>query len=142
LTVTVTTVASTAADASFQQVINAGPHQVMVDKSSEEGGEGRAASPFDLLYGAWGACTNMTLQVYARRKGWPLARVETEFRETGSGAGVQIEKIMRLWGALDEAQVARLKLVAEKCPVNLFILRERDAGQIQSSIQRLGDQVF
>jgi putative redox protein len=135
LTITVTT----ASGDSFRQVISDGTHQVTADMTLAEGGQGQALAPFDLLYGAWGACTNMTLQVYARRKGWPLTRVETTFRETGSEADFQIEKTMRLWGALNDEQVTRLKRVAEKCPVNLFILRERDSRQIRSSIQLMGD---
>ncbi|HTW71587.1 MAG TPA: alpha/beta fold hydrolase, partial [Acetobacteraceae bacterium] len=59
----------------LQQRITAGPHQLLADEPVPEGGLGTGPNPYDLLLAALGACTSMTLRVYADRKGFPLTRV-------------------------------------------------------------------
>jgi len=133
LTVTVTS----QSEENFQQRVNNGASELIVDMADETHRRGAGPTPFDLLYGAWGACTNMTIQVYARRKGWPLRAVETVFEETPAGREMRIEKQIRVWGELSGEQVAQLKQVAEKCPVNLFIMQQRGAQQVTASIHHV-----
>lgn len=135
MTVTVT---SQSVD-SFQQAISNGVNQLVADIDSENGVQGQAPTPFDLLFGAWGACTNMTLQVYARRKGWPLHRVITTLQKTENGSQILIEKKIQVWGPLTSEQVGKLKLVAEKCPVNLFITQQHPSRQVISTIECFSD---
>jgi putative redox protein len=123
---------------SFQQTIRNGELSFLVaDIDPESGGQGQAPTPFDLLFGAWGACTNMTLQVYTRRKGWPMSRVSTTLQKTERGSQIWVEKRIQVWGSLTPEQVAKLKLVAEKCPVNLFIMQQQSQPKVLSTIECL-----
>ena len=121
------------------QTIDNGRVQFLVDIEPELGGRGEAPVPFELLFGAWGSCTNMTLQVYCRRKGWPLHRVETVFQEgeeaASPGAAAIIQRVIRLWGELSTAQVTQLTRVAEKCPVHLFLMKQAQSHRVVSHIE-------
>lgn len=118
MTVTVTTEEA----ASYRQVITAANHTAFADMSVASGGEGTAPDPHDLLLAAWGSCTNMTLQLYARRKGWPLEKAETTLHEAREPDGTLIQKDIRLWGDLTPEQVDSLKAIAEKCPINQLVM--------------------
>lgn len=116
--VTITSLASEG----FRQSITAGHHTFFADLSKEKGGQDTAADPHQLLFASWGACTNMTVQLYCRRKGWPLREVTTSFREEKQGSHSTIYKSIEVVGNLDEAQLSRIKQIAEKCPVNQLIV--------------------
>src|SRR4051812_31440965 len=60
----------------LRQEIDAGAHTFFADEPAADGGDDAGPTPYDLLLGALGACTSMTLLMYARRKGWPLEDVE------------------------------------------------------------------
>ena len=68
--------------AGFAQEITAGSHRLFSDEPKELGGENTGPSPYDLLAAALGACTSMTLGMYARRKQWPLASVTVRLRHS------------------------------------------------------------
>lgn len=106
----------------FRQNIVAGHHRFFSDLSEEKGGQDTAADPHQLFFASWGACTNMTVMLYARRKGWPVKEVSTHFTEDKDGRHPVIHKIIEIAGDLDEAQLSRLKQIAEKCPVNELIV--------------------
>lgn len=116
-----------------RQIITAANQTFFSDLSADDGGEGTAPSPYDLLLGAWASCTNMTLQLYARRKGWPLENVSTQLSKTRKGSQTLFRKEIRLWGALTPQQVDALESVAEKCPVNQLIMGAKPAAK---SIER------
>lgn len=123
-------VARTAADEGFLTDVNAGGHALLADEPEAAGGTGRGPSPYDLLVGALGACTSMTLQLYARRKGWPLDAATVRLThgkvhardcadcETKDGHIDTIERTIELTGALDDDQRAKLLEIADKCPVH------------------------
>ncbi|HEU5103569.1 MAG TPA: OsmC family protein [Roseiflexaceae bacterium] len=114
----------------LRQEIDAGAHTFYADEPADVGGDDAGPDPYELLLGALGACTSMTLQMYARRKGWPLEDVEVRLRhqrdytrdcEDCDTQPTQIDRIERritLKGQLDEAQRTRLLEIAEKCPVH------------------------
>lgn len=118
------------------QGIRFGATTVVADEPAGEGGEDRGPNPYQLLLGALGACTAMTLQLYARRKGWPLERVEVKLShdrihaedceecETREGFLEEIRKEIRVSGPLDGEQRDRLLQIARRCPVNLTLQRE------------------
>ena len=132
------TVTSRSAE-NFQQAIHTGQESLISDMAEAHGGSGAAPAPFDLLLGAWGACTNMTLQVYARNKGWPLQQVITTLEKSEDDHQVSIRKKIQVRGELTTEQVERLHRVAEKCPVHQFILGERVERHITSEIEHLPD---
>lgn len=117
-------------DSNLRQEIWAGRHTLIADEPMDVGGEDTGPTPYELLLASLGACTSMTLLLYARRKQWPLERVEVRLThhrvhakdclecEQKQGYLDQVEKEIVVSGSLDEAQVQRLGEVAEMCPVN------------------------
>jgi putative redox protein len=118
------------------QDIVAGPHRLRADEPAALGGEDSGPSPYDLLLAALGACTSMTLRLYAAQKRWPLQRVTVRLRhdkvhaadcaecETREGRIDRIEREIALEGALDETQRARLLEIANRCPVHRTLRSE------------------
>jgi uncharacterized OsmC-like protein len=126
----VPSVVVTSTAASLAQDIVVGRHRLTADEPEVAGGTDRGAGPYDLLLAALGACTSMTLSLYARRKQWPLVRVIVRLRhtkidaidcatcETRDGMVDHIERDVELIGNLDVAQRARLLEIANRCPVH------------------------
>jgi uncharacterized OsmC-like protein len=120
----------------FRQRIEAGRHQFVVDEPSAVGGHDEGPTPYDLLAAALGACTSITLQMYAKQKGWPLEGVEIRLQhdkihardcadcETKDGRLDRIQRTIVLRGPLDDAQRARLLEIANRCPVHRTLASE------------------
>jgi putative redox protein len=120
----------------FQQSVAVGPHHFLADEPVAAGGMDTGPSPYDLLISSLGACTAMTLRLYADQKGLPLAGVSVTLRhekihaadcaacETKEGKIDRIERTIALEGQLDEAQRARLLAIADKCPVHRTLTSE------------------
>jgi putative redox protein len=120
----------------FAEEIAAGKHRLTADEPVEDGGTDTGPGPYDLLLGALGACTSMTVSLYARRKQWPLEAVRVRLRhsrihaadcrdcETKEGLLDQIERDIELVGTLDDGQRARLIEIANKCPVHRTLTSE------------------
>lgn len=101
---------------------------LLIDEPVESGGLGSGPDPYDLIGSALGACTAMTLRLYAGRKGWGLKRVHVEVRHRRDSLNARdvFETGILLEGALDESQRARLREIAERCPVHLTLARGAD----------------
>lgn len=116
--------------AGLAQEIEARGHRIVADEPPEAGGADGGPTPYELLLAALGACTSMTLELYARRKGWPLRGVEVRLWhdrihaedcadcETETGYLDRIHKEIQLDGELSPEQVERLTEIARRCPVN------------------------
>ena len=114
----------------FNQQISDGPHSFTADEPVAVGGGDAGPGPYELLLMALGACTSMTVRMYAARHAMPLERVIVRLRHFRAYATdcadcatkpVMLDNIDReieLLGALDEAQKAKLMEIADKCPVH------------------------
>ena len=115
----------------FLQDVQAGPGvHVLADEPEAVGGSGLGMTPYQFLSAGLGACTSMTMRMYARRKKWPLTGISVDVThdkihatdcdhcETVDGKVDSFKRIIKLEGDLDEAQRARLLEIADKCPVH------------------------
>jgi putative redox protein len=101
--------------------IKAGRHALVADEHAVLGGKDAGPAPFDLLLGGLGACTAITLRMYAKRKEWPLEAVEVDLRYLKAGDTARIDRFLTLTGPLSDEQKARLADIAERTPVTLAI---------------------
>jgi putative redox protein len=102
----------------LQQVIEIGPHRLLTDVAPEFGGEGSGPEPHDLLAAALAACTTLTVNLYARRKGYALDEVQVSIKHGQEGAAYGLHRSIRYLGALSAEEKQRLTEVANKCPVH------------------------
>ena len=113
----------------YTEVVASG-HHLTVDEPESVGGTDRGGTPYDLLLGALGSCTSITLRMYADRKSWPLeeivvrlthAKIHASHCETCETTEVKVDRIEReieLIGDLTGEQRARLLEIADRCPVH------------------------
>jgi putative redox protein len=123
-------------DGKFTEHLLDGRHRLIADEPVAAGGNDRGPGPYELLLMALGACTTMTLRLYADRKRWQLDRVSVRLRhakiyaadcadcETKQGKLDRIERVIELEGALDPAQRQRLLEIADMCPVHRTLTSE------------------
>jgi uncharacterized OsmC-like protein/alpha/beta superfamily hydrolase len=128
----------------YRTEIRAGRHGLVVDEPVKLGGSDAGPTPYDLLLAGLGACTSITLQMYARRKGWPLDEVAVRLHHQRLHADDaqecedrgprldRIDRVVRIDGELDAEQRARLLEIADRCPVH----RSLSAGML---IETRGD---
>ena len=127
--------ARTGADG-YRTEVSVGGHVLVADEPGSVGGGTNAGpTPYDYLLAALGACTSMTLRMYATRKGWPLEEAVVRLRNARSHAsdcencdtqtvGIRrLEQQIDLRGPLTDEQRARLLNVAARCPVKQTIER-------------------
>jgi uncharacterized OsmC-like protein len=119
----------------YQQQILAPPHSFVADEPEDYGGDNVGVDPYELLLSALGACTNITLLMFARRKGWDLRSVETTLTndriygedcrrcEDDNEYLDVLQRDVVLRGKLTETQVERLRRIAGKCPVHKTLSR-------------------
>jgi len=120
----------------YANEVRAGRHVLHADEPSSHGGGDTGPSPYEYLLAGLGACTSMTLRMYANRKGWPLERVAVRLRhakihaadcaecETSTGRVDRIDRELQIDGPLDTAQRQRLLEIADKCPVHRTLTSE------------------
>ena len=109
----------------FQVEVKAGTSTFLMDEPVAAGGLGSGPNPYDLLSSAIGACTLMTIRLYARRKEWPLERVRvkvTHYRDNLQTKDHFVREI-ELIGPIDSEQRARFMDIAMRCPVHLTMER-------------------
>jgi len=121
----------------FTSSVKMGAHELVADEPESVGGDDRGPNPYDLLLASLGACTVMTLRMYARRKEWPVERIavrlshdkihakDCEECETKTGYIDRIEKDLTVEGDLDDAQRKRMLEIADRCPVHRTLTQEK-----------------
>jgi uncharacterized OsmC-like protein/alpha-beta hydrolase superfamily lysophospholipase len=127
----------------FQQEIRVGRHRLIADEPVDVGGRDSGPGPYDLVLAGLGACTSMTLRLYAERKALPLDRVtvrlahsrihaaDCENCETREGMLDRIDRSITLEGDLNDEQRRRLLEVADKCPVHRTMTSEIDIRTVE-----------
>jgi putative redox protein len=128
----------------YSQDIIAGGHRLIADEPRPFGDDA-GPSPYDLLLSALGACTSMTVRMYADKKGLPLEQVRVSLRhsrihardcaecETKEGMIDHIDRDIELVGDLDEDQREKLLAIAERCPVHRTLT---SAVHVSTSLRR------
>lgn len=120
----------------FAEAVHAGAHTMLADEPVANGGNDTEPDPYSYLVTALGACTAMTLRLYARQKKWPLQKVKVQLKhdkiyakdcadcETKEGKIDRIERLIELEGPLDDIQRQRLLQIADQCPVHRTLTGE------------------
>jgi putative redox protein len=122
----------------LRQTISVGLHHLLADEPKTSGGSDAGPDPYELLLSALGSCTNMTLQMYADRKKWPLKEVRVTLTHSKNYANDcvnceqpaamldRIEKRITLIGELSREQRQRLLEIANLCPVHTSLTSRID----------------
>ena len=128
-------VTSRTGGSSYRTEISAGDHELIADEPAVGGGANGGPSPYELLLSAIGACTAMTMRMYAARKQWPLEEVTVRLRSgrrhvedcancVKQSVGIQqIERMVEMKGDLSDEQRQRLLSIADRCPVKQTLER-------------------
>src|SRR5919107_4396755 len=95
-------------------------HTITADEPRDEGGDDSGPSPQELLAASLASCTAITMEMYARRKGWDVAglTVDVEYTPAARGSVTRFDLVMKMPAHLSEEQVERLQAIAAKCPVH------------------------
>jgi putative redox protein len=102
----------------YAQRISTSAHEIASDEPEKRGGTNTGPSPYELMLASLGACTAITLRMYAERKQWNLGSIDVKLRLKKDGdAPAQIERIILVGEAVDADQQAKLLEIADKTPV-------------------------
>ena len=108
----------------YATAITTGHHRLTADEGPELGGKDAGPAPYDLLTSALGACTVITLRMYADRKQWPVTAVHADIHfKRGDDKVESIDRVLRIEGAVDAEQKKRMAEIAERTPVTLTLKR-------------------
>lgn len=130
-----TTVHASINNLPYTVTLLANEHQWLADEPADLGGANAGPTPTQLLMSSLGACTAITLQMYASRKAWPLEKVDIELvlnTEGKPASGTDMLRRVTLHGALDGSQKARLLQIANACPIHKLLTGE---VRIDSALQ-------
>jgi putative redox protein len=104
----------------LRQSVRIRDHQVTIDEPADKGGDDAGPSPQELLAASLASCTAITMEMYARRKGWDVGDVEVscDYSPAERGCPTSFQLVMRFPDTLSDEQVERLRVIAAKCPVH------------------------
>jgi putative redox protein len=105
----------------YAQDIKVGRHGLVADEPTPRGGKDEGPAPFALVLAGLAACTAITLQMYAGRKGWDLGLVRVDLRLSEEQGTRRIERLMRFDARVTDEQRTRLLEIADKTPVTLAL---------------------
>lgn len=104
--------------------INQARHSLLADVSQALGGDDTGFNPHELLEASLGACTSITVMMFARRKAWPLLDLEVTVKIIQEGEENIISRELHFVGELSEEQKTKLTEIANKCPMHNFLMRK------------------
>lgn len=104
----------------YTHEIDVRDHQIKADEAHDTGGDDEAPNPQELLAASLASCTAITMEMYAKRKGWDIGHieVEAEYAPAERGAPTRFKLVLRLPKDLTPEQVERLQVIAAKCPIH------------------------
>ena len=104
----------------FRHDVKVRSHVITADEPKDQGGDDEGPSPQELLAASLAACTAITMEMYAKRKGWDVAglSVDVKYTPAARGCPTRFDLVMKMPAHLDEEQVERLQVIAAKCPVH------------------------
>ena len=104
----------------FRHEVKAGKHETIVDEPKDQGGDDTGPNPQELLAASLAACTAITMEMYAERKGWDIGEVvvDVDYEPAQRGSPTKFEMVARLPKELPEEQREKLMTIAAKCPVH------------------------
>jgi putative redox protein len=105
---------------SLRQSVRIRDHQLTIDEPTDMGGEDQGPSPQEILAASLAACTAITMEMYAKRKGWDVGDVEVacDYTPAERGCPTRFNLVMRFPDSMSDEQVERLRVIAAKCPVH------------------------
>jgi putative redox protein len=105
---------------SLRQAIRIRDHQLTIDEPTDKGGGDQGPSPQEILAASLAACTAITMEMYAKRKGWDVGDVEVccDYTPAERGCPTRFNLVMRFPDSMSDEQVERLRVIAAKCPVH------------------------
>lgn len=115
----------------FATTIKVGERTLISDEPAALGGLDAGPAPYDLLLASLGACTAITLRMYAQRKQWDLQAVDIALHHAKVDKRSRIERVITLSGDLSPEQRARLAEIAERTPVTLTL---KEGAEIETSL--------
>ncbi|WHZ11227.1 MAG: OsmC-like protein [Burkholderiaceae bacterium] len=124
--------------APMAQAVHIRDHALLADGSVAEGGTDAGPSPHDLYDAALGACKALTVMWYARRRGIPVADIQTTIARDDSAERTGVYRLsatLRIGGELSDAQLQDLQRIAEKCPVHKLMTQV--TTEITTQVERL-----
>ena len=101
-----------------QQIVRIGRHTLVADETVESGGDDAGPEPHEWILAGLGACTSITVKMYATRKAWPLESVEVAVSGDHVDGAFVLTRHVTLRGPLSDEQRARLLEIANRCPVH------------------------
>ena len=107
-------------DGKLRQTVSVRAHELTADEPKNQGGEDAGPSPQELLAASLASCTAITIEMYAKRKGWNIGevRVDVDYEPAQRGSPTKFHQVIQLPKELPEEQRERLMQIAAKCPVH------------------------
>jgi putative redox protein len=104
----------------FTHDVEVRKHHLTADEPEDQGGQDEGPSPQELLAASLASCTAITMEMYAKRKGWNVdgMEVDCDYTPAERGSATTFKLVMRMPAHLSEEQVERLRVIAAKCPVH------------------------
>lgn len=104
----------------YKHAVQVRGHEIVVDELVDAGGDDMGPDPQEMLAVSLASCTAITMEMYAKRKGWDIGEIEVdvEYSPAERGTPTKFDMVLRLPDGLSDEQVERLRVIAAKCPVH------------------------